>query len=201
MTMARPFSVAGLIACALPLAAWADGPAPAPAPAVPAPATQPAPPPRLVSSHIAAELAATAPTYQPPPATAADQTAPDPASVRMPAYLVREPKLPTAAEVLTRKGLASIAMDRYLGSTNDWDRGVLNHFTLVDLWHKVPVLGQVPFVPFGSITNESRAMERYDEDQRLQEKADLLELVSLMKKDGDAAGGAKLKQEVDDTFK
>jgi hypothetical protein len=197
--------LAGAVFFLLPAGARADDAAatlPTPPPKADPPPAAAAEPPsdRPVSPHIAAELASTIPKYEPPPSAAAASAAPDPNILRMPPYLVREPKLPTPAEVLTPKGIASIAMDRYLGPADSLDRGVLNHFTLVQLWKEIPVLNALPFVPFGSISNESRAMELYDQDQRLAEKADLMELAKLMKKTGDAAGGDKLKQEVDDTF-
>jgi hypothetical protein len=192
-------------ACSAPARAAEGIPTGAPPPAAaPLPAAATAAPPgpeRLVSPEVAAELAAAIPPYNPPRPGAAAPAADSPAVVRMPAYLVRSPKLPTPDEVLTPEGRADLAMDRYLGSVDGLDRGVLNHVTLVQLWRKIPVLGQVPFVPFGSITNEARALELSDQDRRLQEKADLLDLVRLMKKTGDAAGGAELKRAVDDTFK
>jgi hypothetical protein len=199
--MHRPLRFALLLVGALPAATWADGPAPAVAPA-PAPKSAPmAPSDRPVSQDIAAALAATIPKFQPaPPLPAADAPV-DADVVRMPAYLVREPKLPKPSDVLTQKGVAGIAMDRYLGPADGFDRNILNHFTLSHLWQQIPVLGQVPFVPFGSISNEARAMELYNQDKRLSEKAELLDEASLWKKTGDAEGGAKLKSEVDDTFK
>jgi rhomboid family GlyGly-CTERM serine protease len=202
----RKACLVGTVFFALPAGARADGGAAAaltPPPKADAPPVTQTPPPseRAVSPYIAAELATTIPKYEPPPPVAAASAAPDPNVLRMSAYLVREPKLPTPEEVLTQKGIASIAMDRYLGPADALDRGVLNHFTLVQLWQKIPVLGAIPFVPFGSISNEARAMELYDQDRRLQEKADLMELVKLMKKTGDSAGGDKLKQEVDDSFR
>jgi rhomboid family GlyGly-CTERM serine protease len=195
----RAACLVGAVFFALPAGARADGPAAAPAPPPVAHAERPSD--RPVSPYIAAELATTIPKYEPPPPVAAASPAPDPNALRMPPYLVRAPKLPTPEEVLTTKGLAGIAMDRYLGPADALDRGVLNHFTLVQLWQQIPALGRVPFVPFGSISNEARAIELYDQDRRLQQKADLMELVKLMKKTGDAAGGDKLKQEVDDTFR
>jgi hypothetical protein len=180
--------------------AWADGqqaPPAAPPPKKDAPQTSA----RAVSPQIAAELAATIPKYQPAQPVAANPVAPATDVVHMPTYLVSGSKLPMPMDVLTQEGLESYAMDRYLGPSDGLDRGVLNAVTLAELWPKIPVVGAIPMAPFGSTTNGERAVEQYEADKRLQEKADLLELVSLMKLSGDAEGSAKLKDEVNQTFK
>ena len=77
--------------------------------------------------------------------------------VRLPDYLVREPKLPTPEEVRSRRELERYAMDKYLGPENGFDRGVLNLFTFPQLWRKIPLLGQILPCPIPSVTNEERA--------------------------------------------
>src|SRR5205809_6274958 len=92
---------------------------------------------------------------------------------------------------MTRKELARRAMEQYLGPEDGFDRGFLNLFTS----KQIPLLRLI-----GSVSNEDRAMARYEEDERLRRKNDLIELASMMKKSGDAAAGAKVKREVDRAF-
>jgi hypothetical protein len=155
---------------------------------------------RAISARSAALLAAAMPKFEPLPTTAAaepvipsasDGEIPAAGIVRLPEYFVRERKLPTAAEV-EKAEVARRAMEKYLGPENGLDRGVLNLITSK----------QIPFLRFlGSISNEARAMARYREDERLQLKADLLELAALTKLSGDASGGARIKREVQETFR
>jgi hypothetical protein len=92
-----------IVACGLPAAAWADGPGSPPA-APPAKSDASPNPESAAASDIAAALAAAVPKYKPPPA-AAGKAAPATGVIRMPTFLVREPKLPTPEEVLSRKGV------------------------------------------------------------------------------------------------
>ena len=107
----------------------AGGPAADPAQTPPAAATPgPAPPPpalaRAVSPEVAAKLAATAPKFVPPKSDA-DQPAPDRREldkprngiVRLPSYIVQEPKMRDLKEreLLTPKGRLDLALKRYPG--------------------------------------------------------------------------------------
>ena len=64
----------------------------------------------------------------------------------MPEFTVRESKLPTTEKVLTYKGRTKILMDEFMGDSDGMDRGVLNRYTLAQLWAKIPILGRLPFI-------------------------------------------------------
>ena len=159
---------------------------------------------RAISPRMAALLAATGPKYD---ATKSAEPAPAPlvrdkpanGIVRLPDYIVREPKLPTAEQVMTHKAIAQLAMNKYLGPSDGFDRGFLNAFTIADLRKKMGVLGYLlAFIP--SMTNEERAMMYYYEDERLRKMNDLLELAALARKPGVSPADDKLKREIDKTF-
>jgi len=155
----------------------------------------PAPTPRRVraiSAEAAAALAATAPKYAPPPKPPESKPEaelpdlreidkPKNAIIRLPKYIVQEPKPPVFRErdINTAKGLAEIAMRRYLTET---DR-VLNRFR----------------IPFLTMTNEERALMMYAEDERLKNMADFADRANMIQK-SDAASGLYIKKEVDKTF-
>ncbi len=161
-----------------------------------------------LSPRVAALFAAATPRYSAPPAaenglTVRTADGPDqPANgiVRLPDFLVREAKLPTPEEVRSRKELERWAMDKYLGPESGFDRGMLNLFTLPQLWRKIPVLGQILPCPIPAVTNEERAMMHYYEDERLRKMKDLLDLAAMAKRDPGALGGENLKREVQKTF-
>lgn len=161
----------------------------APADSAPAPAPRRI---RAISAEAAAALAATAPKYAPPPKPPEkkpDEELPDLREIdkpkntiiRLPKYVVQEPKPPVFRErdVNTAKGLADIAMKRYLTET---DR-VLNRFR----------------IPFLTMTNEERALLMYAEDERLKNMADFADRANMIQK-SDAASGLYIKKEVDKTF-
>ncbi len=104
--------------------------------------------------------------------------APPSGVVRMSPYVMREKKPLTDDVILNSKGVTFEAMDKYLGSTDGWDRGFLNAYTLPELWSKVPLLGMIPFAgPPGTVTNEERALRLYRADRRaelLKEQADFV---------------------------
>ncbi len=144
-------------------------------------AENPAPPSAAapaLSPRLSAVIADSLPKYQPPgtgqptPAPAPDQ--PRNTIVRLPDYVVRDARPPDSYDLITRKGHAQIAMNRYLGPSNGFDRAFLNAVTLVDLWKSIPVLGKVPFVPFGSQSNADRALEIYDPIERKRRMQELL---------------------------
>ncbi len=154
---------------------------------------------RLVSPRVAALLSAALPQLPPPApdgspvlvrvAPAVEQTGNG--IVRLPNFVVRESKPPPFAEV-ERHEIARRAMEKYLGPEDGFDRGFLNLITA----KQFPLLAL-----FGSVSNEARAMGRYREDERLRLKADLLELATLAKLSGDAAGGKKLQHETQQLFR
>jgi hypothetical protein len=179
----------------------------------PTPQAEPATPPkheRAVSPHTAAVLAAGLPKFEAAkPAEKKTGTAQNPRSeddkpangiVRLPNYIVRESKLPTPLEVMTRKELENYAMNRYLGPADGFDRGFLNLFTIAQLWQKIPLIGRFVAAPFGSMTNEQRAMLMYEEDERRRKMNELMDLASVVKKSGDTKGADAIKSETQKTF-
>ncbi|HKB90900.1 MAG TPA: hypothetical protein VKC60_10335 [Opitutaceae bacterium] len=116
--------------------------------------------------------------------------------VSLPNYVVRTNLLPR----LDRKDEEEKAMKQYLGTSNGFDRGVLNRFTLTQLWREIPVFGRIPFVPFGSVSNEDRAMALRGEDDRLLAIGDFNFLLVGARKSGDLSTGAKLKRDMERAF-
>jgi hypothetical protein len=77
-----------------------------------------------------------------------------------PAFYTWKSKIPDEDQILTFKGKAEIAMDRYLGPSDGLDRGVLNRYSLAQLWKKIPILGALDFVGTpGEMSNEDRAFD------------------------------------------
>lgn len=103
--------------------------------------------------------------------------------VRLPKYIVEGDRPPIFAEkeINTKKGLAELAVKRYLSSIHQG----LNTYHL-------PAL-------FGGISNEALAMDMYHDNERLEAMKDYDEKVSLFR-----AAGAKdadaLKKEADMTY-
>lgn len=152
------------------------------------PAEAPAPRERVLSPRLSAALAEKLPKFTAPAAGAARQAAPgrlpdDPAPrnsiLRLPDYIVREPRVPDEEAVLTEKGRSAVAMNRYLGPSDGFDRGFLNAFTLGDLWRKIPLLGRIPVIPFASIPNEQRAMEIYEHVEQRRQWEELLRIEAI----------------------
>lgn len=157
-----------------------------------------APPPdapkrtRAISSDVAAALAAVTPKYTPPP----PKPEPKPESelvdmrevdkpkntiVRLPKYIVQEPKPPVFRErdIHTQKGLTDIALGRYISEVDH----VLNRFTL----------------PWFGISREKRARAMYEEDERLKNMADLNDAAAGAAR-ADPASGAYIFKESQQTF-
>ena len=127
-----------------------------------APAAQPAPPPRprIVSKELAATLATGLPKFNPPKAEEAKPPAEEPPAddaddadkpkngiVRLPAVVVGAARPPIFRErdLYSEKGRTSLAMKRYAGLD-------------------IPLIG---------FLNRPIALQMYNEDQRLQDMADL----------------------------
>ncbi|MDP3070079.1 MAG: hypothetical protein Q8N18_07300 [Opitutaceae bacterium] len=147
---------------------------------------------RVISPEVAAALAQAAPTFAPPPPKpepkpeeelpdARDIDKPKNSIVRLPKYLVLEKKPAILSEraVHTQKGLADIAMKRYITETDQ----VLNRFR----------------IPFLTMTNEARALAMYAEDERLQNMASLNEAAAAAAK-SDSAQGTYILKEAQQTF-
>ncbi len=166
----------------------------APGPAKPAAAQQSTPMrrSRVISPEVAAQLAAAVPKYAPPPPPKPEQAPDDETDlrevdkpkngiVRLPKYVVRQPRPAVLSEraVNTEKGLADLAMKRYI--TEGYR--ALNSFTL-------PL--------FGSSASQY-ALGRYEEDERLKNMSDLNDSARMVSAT-DKASGVYVKKEVDQTF-
>jgi hypothetical protein len=147
---------------------------------------------RPISGDVAAALAAASPKYTPPapkpePTPIEEQPdlreidKPKNSIVRLPKYIVQEPKPPVFTErsIHTEKGLTDIAMRRYI---SDADRA-LNRFTL----------------PLFGTSKEARALAMYAEDERLRNMAEL-EDAAITASKSDAAAGTYIRKEAQKTY-
>ena len=103
--------------------------------------------------------------------------------IRLPRYVVEGDRPPVFRErdLYTTQALSAIAMKRYLSRL---DRSLLNRFT----------------IPLFTLTNEERAMAMYEEDERLQNIADLKNAAANARKAGDKAESDYLVRETNATF-
>ena len=103
--------------------------------------------------------------------------------IRLPKYVVRAAKPPIFREqdIHTAQGLADLAVKRYL---SEFDYGVLNRFTL-------PLVG---------ISPETRALQRYAEDQRLNNIHSLDATADAIARGGDSAESVYIKRATQDTY-
>jgi hypothetical protein len=160
------------------LAAHPNGSAPAPAPRPSAA--------RAVSPAIANMLAASMPSFNPPTSapepTEEDTEGPRNQIIRLPEMIVEGERPPvfTEREIHTKKGLAELAMSRYLSEV---DRGVLNRFRL----------------PFIGMTNEGRALEQFREDERLRYMAMTQDQIEVLRQTNPEEA-ARMQQISRDTF-
>jgi hypothetical protein len=131
------------------------------------------PSPRLplaASPEIAAEIRAALPVYGETPQAPAAAPAPSEAEQEMAAKIprlragTRQSRPPNGEEVLTAQGKTELAMDQYLGRPDGFDRGLLNRYTIPQLWQMIPVLKYLP-CPIPAVTNEVRAMALKADDQ------------------------------------
>ena len=160
---------------------------------------------RAVSPRVAALLAASMPKYdgpKPGEAKLATGARDKPANgiVRLPDYIVREPRLPTPEQVMTQKAVEQFAMNQYLDPKDGFDRGLLNAFTIAQWWQKLPLIGHLLPCPIPSMTNEQRAMVYYYEDERLRMKRDFEEMASFPGKAGNSAANDRLRREIQKAF-
>jgi hypothetical protein len=159
---------------------------------------------RPLSPKVAGMLAAVAPKYEPPadpedgvPAVTSSPELPANRIVRLPQYLVRAPRVPTADEVMTRSEREKFAMQRFLGDETSLDRS-LNMISIAGLWAKIPVLGKYPFIvgqysgrdaglPVGPRTNAQRALTLLEREEFARKMGDLSSLLSPALKPSTAA--------------
>jgi hypothetical protein len=156
---------------------------------------------RLVSPHVAQMLADVAAKQQPAAASGTtgesaggqrgqgqERDVPANGIVRLPPYLVREPRLPSREELMTRHEIEQLAMDKYFGEETSLYR-VMNLFSPVYLWRKIPGLGKFPFMigqfngpssgpARGEYTTEDRARVRYEKERMDERMSDLMGLLS-----------------------
>ena len=182
-----------LFAAGVALVADAQVAPPQPAPTATKESAAPAAPRRrAISPEVAAQHSAVTPKYAPP----APKPAPTPEEeqidmrevdkpkngiVRLPKYIVQEPKSPVFTErvVNTQKGLADIAVRRYMSEA---DRA-LNRFTL----------------PLFGTSMQARALAMYAEDERLDNMAKLNDAAATAGK-SDPAAGEYIRKETQKTF-
>lgn len=143
-------------------------------------------PPAGASPRIKGLISAAVPKYEPPKPpeeTAAVRSrlvvADQPANQipRLPAYIVKERRLPNPEEVLSVREQEKYAMEHFLGDERGIDRGFLNLITVPMLWKKIPILGRFPLVGFA--TNEERALVLYKADLQRRKMENLAGLSAL----------------------
>ena len=147
---------------------------------------------RVISPEIAAQLSAATPKFIPPPPKAEtppedDQTdlrdvdKPKNGIIRLPKYVVTQPRPPVLSEraVYTKTGLADLAMKRYL--TEGYR--AMNRYTL-------PLFGTAA---------DARAMQMYEEDERLKNIWSLNEDARMVSS-SDKAAGLYVKRQVQETY-
>lgn len=145
---------------------------------------------RAVSPEVAAQLQGYAPKYTPPPPKPAPKPEEEDARevdkprngiIRLPKYIVQEPKSPVLNEraVSTPQGIRDIAVRRYISEV---DRA-LNSF----------------HIPFLTSSLEDRAMAMYAEDERLKNISSMKDAAATVSK-GDPAQGAYILKETQKTF-
>ncbi|HTT56934.1 MAG TPA: hypothetical protein VMF63_07485 [Opitutaceae bacterium] len=161
-----------------------------PAPAAPAPkpsaTVTPKPRPRL-SNDVKSELAGQLPDWVKPPPPPPEAPPPPPLAegeevVQMPAVMVFADKLPRIDEKawLTTKARDEVLKKWYL---SDFDRSFLNRYT-------VPILG---------VSQEARANQMYEEDQRLRDMKSMQDQIDVLKK-LDPQAAKELQQVSDQIF-
>jgi hypothetical protein len=141
----------------------------------------------IQSSELTDALTSDMPKYAPPPkptepeASATDK--PKNGVVRLPQYVVREPKSPvfTERESMTKQGLNDLAMKRYLGL----DPSKMNS----------PLAAAITRVLF-----QSYASQEYADAERLSNISDLNSTAAAMARGGDTAESDYIKRASDDTY-
>jgi hypothetical protein len=142
---------------------------------------------RIVSPRVAGLLAAATPRFAVTPiaeekngaASSAFPKGPANEIMRLPNFVVREPRVPTSEAVRTRRGLEVYAMNKYLGDPDGFSRGVLNRFTLADAWKKytkhIPLLNRSEW----AFSPEKRALDMYYDDEVRGKMRDLFGLLAI----------------------
>ncbi len=165
--------------------------------------------PRAISGDVATMLAQSMPKYTPPPPPPPPPTAEELAKkaeeeaadlreidkpknqiVRLEKYVVKEERPPifTERQINTKKGLADLAMRRYI---TDADRA-LNRFS-------IPLFAAWSPGSGAGSTTQQRALFMYGEDERLKNMSDLADNTNMVMK-SNAAEGSAMKREVEKTY-
>ncbi len=114
--------------------------APTPAPATPA-ATEPAVSPKL-TKLFGGEPPKFDPAKAAAPAAKPIPDKPQNGIIRLPMYLVREPRPIRSEDVMTDQARSEALVKRYDREPTGLDL-MLNKYTIGDLWKKIPVLGKI----------------------------------------------------------
>jgi hypothetical protein len=144
---------------------------------------------QIQSSELTDALTSDLPKYAPPAKPnspepeAGDADKPKNGVVRLPQYVVREPKSPvfTERESMTKQGLDDLAMKRYLGL----DPSKMNS----------PLAAAITRVLF-----QSYATQEYADAERLSNISDLNSTAAAMARGGDKAESDYIKRASDDTY-
>jgi hypothetical protein len=147
---------------------------------------------QITDLDIANALVDSMPKYNPPKAQddgpltsdpSADNDQPRNKIIRLPAMQVFRDKSPVFTEKnsYTKAGLEAIAIKRYLG---DFDSKILNR------WH----------IPFLSMSAGDRALQMYNEDERLANIRELNDEAYIISATGDPAEGEFIKKATQDTY-
>ena len=146
---------------------------------------------QITDADIANALVDSMPKYNPPkpddgpltsdPSAETDQ--PKNGIIRLPKYQVFRDRSPVFTErnSYTKEGLEALAIKRYLG---DWDSKVL------DRWS----------IPFLTMSEGDRALQMYNEDERLANIRDLNSEAYIISATGDPAEGEFIKKATQDTY-
>lgn len=157
-----------------------------------------------VSRNLSASITSALPKYQPPAPVVAN-TEQDPALeeateiedpdnpaaegqprnkiIRLPKVVVEANRSPVFRDkdINTKKGLSKIAAKKYISTL---DKSLLNRFT-------IPLIGMTP---------EQRALQMYEEQERLDNIQDLKEQANNAARAGESSEAKALRREVDRTY-
>jgi hypothetical protein len=146
---------------------------------------------QITDSDLAGALIDSMPKYSPPkpdqnvlgPDAAADTDVPKNGIIRLPKYVVTRDRSPVFTErnSYTKEGLEALAIKRYL---SDFDS------KLLDRWS----------IPFLTMSPGDRALQMYNEDERLANMQDLNQEADTISKTGDPAEGEFIKKATQDTY-
>jgi hypothetical protein len=117
------------------------------------------------------------------PAASTDDDKPKNGIVRLPKYVVTEktPPVFTEKNSYSKEALEAIAVKRYL---SDFDSHILNRW----------------YIPFLTASSGERALQMYDEDERLTNMNNLNDEANAISRAGDPAEGDYIRKVTEDTY-